>query len=142
MRALTIRQPWASAIVHGPKRVENRKRRPPQKAIGQRFAIHAGAAVPSLQLLLQVQELWPELPWPFLPSQLDLGSVIGVATLEGVVPASEAFFIPQHRGWVTGPWCWMLEGVESIPEPVPCRGQLGLWTLPDDVETRVLGQLR
>ena len=28
-----------------------------------------------------------------------------------------------------------------LPEPVPCRGALGLWRLPDDVEQAVLVQL-
>ena len=42
MLALTIHQPWASAIVLGPKRVENRTWRPPATLVGQRLAVHAG----------------------------------------------------------------------------------------------------
>lgn len=34
MRALTIRQPWAAAIAHGPKRIENRPKPIPPKHIG------------------------------------------------------------------------------------------------------------
>jgi len=42
MRALTLRQPWAWAIVHGQKRIENRPWKPWRDIIGQRIAIHAG----------------------------------------------------------------------------------------------------
>lgn len=34
-----------------------------------------------------------------------------------------------------------LADVRPIPEPVPCRGMLGLWRLPEDVEKAVRGQL-
>ena len=43
MRALTIRQPWASLIAHGVKHIETRTRPAPKAMIGQHFAIHAGA---------------------------------------------------------------------------------------------------
>ena len=42
MRAITLYQPWASLIAEGYKRNETRGRRPPEAAIGERLAIHAG----------------------------------------------------------------------------------------------------
>ena len=42
MKALTVIQPWAWAIAHAGKRVENRTWGPPRDVIGQRIAIHAG----------------------------------------------------------------------------------------------------
>lgn len=42
MKALTLWPEWCWPIIHLDKRVENRSRRPPQSAIGRRFAIHAG----------------------------------------------------------------------------------------------------
>lgn len=41
MRALTVRQPFAWAIAHGHKPVENRTWAPPLGAVGERIAIHA-----------------------------------------------------------------------------------------------------
>ena len=41
MKAISIKQPWASLIVHGIKDVENRTWKCPQKYIGQRVLIHA-----------------------------------------------------------------------------------------------------
>jgi len=37
---LTVRDPWAQAIIYGPKRIENRGKRPPYKIIGERIAVH------------------------------------------------------------------------------------------------------
>lgn len=43
MKAITVKQPWASLIVHGIKDIENRTWACPKKYIGQRVLIHAGA---------------------------------------------------------------------------------------------------
>ena len=42
MKTITIKQPWASLIVHGIKDIENRTWKCPKKYIGQRILIHAG----------------------------------------------------------------------------------------------------
>jgi len=42
MKALTLKQPWAWAVAHAGKDVENRTWKPPASVIGQRIAIHAG----------------------------------------------------------------------------------------------------
>lgn len=41
MKAITIKQPWASLIVHGIKDIENRTWACPWKYIGHRVLIHA-----------------------------------------------------------------------------------------------------
>lgn len=41
MKAISIRQPWASLIAHGIKDIENRTWKCPQKYIGQRVLIHS-----------------------------------------------------------------------------------------------------
>jgi len=41
VNALSIREPWASAIVHGEKRIENRTWAPPARYIDTQIAIHA-----------------------------------------------------------------------------------------------------
>lgn len=43
MKAITVKQPWASLIVEGIKDVENRTWKCPEKYIGERVLIHAGA---------------------------------------------------------------------------------------------------
>ena len=36
---------------------------------------------------------------------------------------------------------WLLDNVRPLPDPVPCKGMLGLWRLPDEVEKAVREQL-
>ena len=43
MKALTVYQPWASAILAGMKRYDRRSWVPPMEVVGQRIAIHASA---------------------------------------------------------------------------------------------------
>lgn len=44
MKAITIKQPWASLIVHSIKDIENRTWPCPRKYIGQRVFIHAAGS--------------------------------------------------------------------------------------------------
>jgi len=37
---------------------------------------------------------------------------------------------------------WRLENVRRLPEPIPAKGALGIWALPDDVELAVTEALR
>lgn len=89
---------------------------------------------------------------------LTTGALIGVARLVGVVVYRQfgrmtqpAFFMERGRGaildpisddladrirpWWRGPWGWLWSnepGEEPLllPEPIPMRGQQGLWRLP------------
>ena len=44
MKAISIKQPWASLIVHGVKDIENRTWKCPNKYIGNRVLIHASGS--------------------------------------------------------------------------------------------------
>lgn len=34
---------------------------------------------------------------------------------------------PGFDGWAQGPWCWILDDVRALTEPVACRGRQGLF---------------
>lgn len=36
--------------------------------------------------------------------------------------------------WAFGPWCWVVDVVELLPVPIPCRGMQGLWPVEDSSE--------
>ena len=58
-RAISIRQPWAWAVIHGGKDVENRSEtaaRAYRPAVGQRVFIHASASRLSADRLRQALE--------------------------------------------------------------------------------------
>lgn len=55
---------------------------------------------------------------------LDFGAIIGKVNVVDCVPVSEVAGQP----FAEGPWCWILEGAESI-EPVPYNGRQGLFVV-------------
>lgn len=38
-------------------------------------------------------------------------------------------------------FAWHLENVRRLPEPIPCKGGQRIWTVPPEVEERILEQL-
>jgi len=118
MKAITVCQPWAWAIVSGPKRVENRswfsRYRGP-------LLIHAGKS--KAWMCTALADGTP------VPEGLAFGALVGVATVVDCVPVATAPPSP----FTFGPWCWLLDNVWALAEPVPYRGAQNLWNVPDDV---------
>jgi hypothetical protein len=142
MRALTVRQPWAWAIVHGGKDVENRSR---NIAGGYRgpLAIHAGKTLdvaafedPLIEAATIDASYFLDLdddrdPYP-------LGAFIGVADLVDVHWGEQpGAIVTPWADWCCHPWGQsgrfahlVLANPRPLPEPIPARGMLGLWTPP------------
>jgi len=139
MKALTLTQPWASLIALGYKRVETRSWRT-HRAVGKELAIHAAKGFP-----VGAREFAEaERSLGRLPGRLPLSAMVAVVRLvdcrrvEDVAPTVTG--LERHLGDYTygcGRWAWLLGGVIALREPVFCRGALGLWRLPEDVESAV-----
>lgn len=121
MKALTLWQPYASAIPAGLKRVETR---PPwakrlAKLVGTDLAIHAAVRKPDLVGLGD----WKPAPWrdgwrlehyarghPYAPNDvpLPLGAVVAVVRIAAVVPirGEDARYDTSDGDWIvdTAPW--------------------------------------
>jgi hypothetical protein len=151
VKALSIRQPWTAMIVHGQKRIENRSRRTNHRGL---VALHASGKDrwdPSGQYSDVVYEQWRHLGWSGVPNRdserIVYGAVLGVAEIADVCDARLNPLFTDERRCDCGRWAassqahWHLVNVTPLPEPVPCRGALGLWTLPDEVEAAVVAQL-
>jgi hypothetical protein len=142
MRALSIMQPWVNAITHGDKRVENRSWRAPEWVIGKRIALHASkgfdrdAGFPDGK-----DAMWQP------PQHLPLGAVVASAAIIGCHPMHHecdpaGAWAPVCSPWAVWGQChWLLGDVHALPDPIPCRGALGLWKLPEDVERAMRRQL-
>lgn len=127
VRALTIRQPWAGAIVHQTKRVENRTWRLPAAMHGARILIHAGAQLDPNATI-------------YGPNLGVYGAIIGAATLIGC--HYDTGRQPCCSEWAfTGTYHWTLDDVVALPEPVPAKGALSFWTPSPDVLDAVTRQL-
>jgi hypothetical protein len=111
VKALTVRQPWASLIAAGIKDVENRSWRTSYRGP---LLIHAGLGVDVDDLLV-----WRE----YLPEPLPKGSVVArVELIDCVRDSTSTWALP-------GRWHWLLANPEPIRAGAPVRGQLGLWDL-------------
>ncbi|MDJ0342203.1 ASCH domain-containing protein [Streptomyces sp. H10-C2] len=124
MKALTIRQPWADAIAHQTKRLENRTWKTNYRGL---VLIHAAAAPDRTAIV-------------YGPRPDTRSAVIATARI------SDCHYSDDGR--CCGPWGdenvyhWTLTDVSTLPEPVPCKGRLGLWTPAADIVTAVLEQER
>ena len=129
MRALTLYQPWAWIVVHGPKRVENRRWAPWPGVIGQRIAIHAGLTYDGDgERFIRSKGIEPP-----APEQLDRGAIIGTAIVTGFVRSGDLPGLSplpaDQMPWFFGPVGWLLDDAQ-VCTPWPCRGALGLWRVP------------
>jgi ASCH domain len=125
MKALSVRQPWAWLIVQGTKRVENRTW--PTSYRGP-LCIHAGLSRSDYHgpdeddYGEDIPELGPE----------HFGALVGLVTLVDCVPVEDV----EDQDYAEGPWCWILEDARAFP-PIPLKGRLGIFTLPDDIAERI-----
>lgn len=136
MKAITVQQPWAWAIIWGRKTVENRKQI--WKYRGP-LAIHAGLTWSehgerSGILRQAFRGVHPEYTGKGLP----MGRFIGGAIL-GIVDLVDVHH--WSPGCCTSPWAERFPGVthltlenpRELDKPIPCRGALGLWTPGADI---------
>lgn len=129
MKAITITQPWASAIALGIKHVETRSWRTPYRGP---LLIHAAKGFPPYaREFAEVERALGR-----VSARVPLGAVVAVARLADVRPTEDvALEVPPlerlYGDYTPGRWAWMLDDVRPLGEPIPCKGALGLWT-PDD----------
>lgn len=162
MKAITVRQPWAWAIMHGGKDVENRSR---NIAVGYRgpVVIHAGLA--KFEQNNMASEAHKAAHGSETPTRIVFGAAMGTADLVDVHTVEEYWnreifrlaslyrndrpaysALPDNGGggligkvrpcspWAMDEdWHLMLANPRPFPKPVPYKGALGLWNFPDEL---------
>jgi hypothetical protein len=152
MRALTLIRPWDEPIVDGVKTVENRPWKPWPEVMGELIAIHAGNKYDAIDRQFIEGRGFQPIP-AGQSNRTRRGHVVGVARVAGWVSGPRGTLVPDDSGlapevvrkairspWYSGPYGWVLEDAVALPLPVTCKGALGLWKLPADVEAAVRGQ--
>jgi hypothetical protein len=136
MKALSIRQPWPWAILHAGKRVENRGwQHAPRLMEGRTFLIHAGKGMTIAEwedardFMGGTGTVWGGRPLPGRPD-LVRGAIVGRARL---VMATRGRTWPGDRWAVSGALHLLLSDVEIIDTPIPFKGALGFFEVPDEV---------
>ncbi len=145
MRCISIRQPWATLVASGAKRIETRSWKPHGLTSGQFVAIHAGRRWTPYERHLCADDLvfkqcldlatqrglWSS-------DQPPLGCVIAIARFHHCAPVSELVGISQQErrfgDYRPGRFGWIFSEVQPLA-PIPLRGQLGLfeWRPPTEL---------
>ncbi|MFF5808868.1 hypothetical protein [Streptomyces sp. NPDC012746] len=131
IRGISVKQPWAAAIVAGAKTIENRLQ--PWSWRGW-LLLHAGLQSdrPALRLPLVADTIRGR--------DLPTGAVIGVARLAGCHHDPDGRS-PRTPWAEPGRWHLELTDVQELTLPIPARGQLGPWKPTEDLVARVRQQL-
>lgn len=133
MKAISLWQPWSSAITCGLKRIETRGWATAHRG---RLLIHAAKrwTTDERDYAAHFAQMYrrPELADP------PRGALIGVANLVATLPseALEGTVSDMERdfgNYGPGRFGWMLEDVVAFREPIPYKGMQGLFTVPDDI---------
>lgn len=117
MYALSIQQPWAWAILHAGKDVENRTWWPKRLFWNRDILIHAGKKV-DREGWDDVEDICGVRP----PDDLATGALLGIVRF-----SEPALFRKVDSKWAGGPICFQLSNPRSFDEPIQCRGRLGFW---------------
>lgn len=169
MPGVSILQPYAWAVIHAGKRVENRPMRPPQAAVGGRMAIQAMSRRVDIGDVRRVHESihaergptgLPPLPVPLFGPE-EYGAILGTVRLAGWVMTSghneplDWYFadgdqrIARARQEVASPWrivdrrwpcAWILEDPRPLATPLQYRGMPGIWYVGEYVQGEIEDQ--
>ena len=127
MKAISLWQPWASAMALGLKTVETRHWWTGQRGL---IAIHAAK-----RWTAEEREFTAAMG---LPPVLPLGAIVAVGELVEVKRSEQLVgqLSEQELGWGNygpGRYGWIFRNVVALNEPVPFRGAQGFFEVPDDL---------
>lgn len=122
MKALTIKQPWASLIVNGYKEYEFRSWKINYRG---KILIHAG-----MRLEKAIAESYKEYNLNYT-----MGAIIGEAELVDCILVDDCFNkklnkanpLVYGRSDHVGVYAWKLANIKKYKEPIFIKGKLGLW---------------
>jgi hypothetical protein len=134
MRILSVRQPWAWAIIHAGKTIENRSWCTDYRGP---VLIHAGKGWDGDAYEMHVECLGdagisiPELP----KGNLARGAIVGVANLVDVITTCCEDEVVEAQGlgdrdlawWNRLAFGFVLKDARPLAKPITCRGYLGLY---------------
>lgn len=134
MKGLTLWQPWAWAIVSGHKRIENRPWAPWPAVIGKVIAIHAGKVYDK-----DGEEFLRGRGITLPPAARTASAIVGAARVTGFVELGQLHPDPAlDDPMFFGPFGWKLDEIRMLATPIPCKGALGLWEVPDPLYRSIL----
>ena len=120
MKALTIKEPWASLIINGYKEYEFRSWKTNYRG---KILIHAGMSNENIS------------KFDIYNLEYSKGEIIGEAELVDCILVTEEFnnellkknSLVYGKTNHTSTYAWKLENIKKYDKKIPCKGKLGLW---------------
>lgn len=165
MKAITLTQPWATLIAIGAKRIETRGW--PTQYRGP-LLIHAAKGLASIggaEGLLAICQQPPfsdalreRYEGKTYGQALPFGAAVAVCRLSDCVPTDPGMFedeplVMVHQtaharererafgDYSPGRYGFVLDDVVPLPQPIACKGALGLWAPPEHVIAYAVGAI-
>jgi len=131
MKAITIRQPWAWAVIHAGKNIENRSW---NTHLRGRVAVHAARSMTWAEYEDGCEFIRSINRGIRIPAYEDMvrGAIVGTVEIVDCVQKSDS-------PWYCGKYGFVLARPQALPTPIPCKGALGFWDVPEDIAKK-LGQ--
>ena len=145
MKTITIKQPWASLIVHGIKNIENRTWKTNFRG---KVLIHAaGSHGKRFKIDLtdeQTKAAFSTIAKECMFGSLPFGAIIGSVEIKDCVINHPSIWAEKTKNYTIGMnpklheeitgkkvlYNWILVNPVLFPEPIPCKGKLSLWEHP------------
>lgn len=140
MKALSLWQPWATAIALGSKRIETRSWKTDYRGP---LAIHAAKNKSGLEVIDHHHREWRGAlrVLDFADADLPYGVIVAICRLVACRPIEELVDLIDHKNGKTpfqwteedmgdfspGRFGWILEDIRQLVSPIPYRGQQGLF---------------
>lgn len=122
MKALTVCQPHASALMFGPKRYENRTWSTSYRGP---VLIHAGKN--RKWMTYNAREFYAERDFAYRETELPFGAMLGVMWLESCPTLERVPVSRRFPDCAEGPCCWHMVDPLPFPETIPAVGKQGLF---------------
>lgn len=146
MKAITIKQPWASLIVHGIKDIENRTWPCPDKYIGQRVLIHASLK-PDREPYMIFNDVQADAINNYIMDVCgyykQTGAIIGSVEIVGCSINHPSIWAKKtdtdNKGYYENPiYNWVLANPILFKKPIEnVKGKLSFWDYPDIKEVKI-----
>lgn len=145
MKALTLTEPWATLVALGEKRIETRSWSTNYRGP---LAIHSGKGYPKWAKDLIVTSPFRESlnGWGWA-RPFHHGKIIAITSLCDVQPTQNILPDISDQEWAFGDYArgryaWVLGETTFLSFPIECRGALGLWTPPPELEQAIIEGLK
>ena len=135
--AFTTRIPLAVMIAMGIKQWENRSAMPvPAKGRCAMTCSKTSDAREYANFLVWAEQAFKAEAFASLPQWDEVSGWRG--KLVAVCDYEASYTAPNHPVWNEGyPVWWRLTNVRLLEEPIPCRGNVGMWRLQEDVKDKL-----